>query len=452
MAAFDFGVPFQRAVLRLCMVDEAFAHKAMEYLECDHFTTELLGWVFKTMQRYWQMYSRRCTETPLREALRYEANAPSYLTEIEAIVQLGHVAEADYIKHELQEFCRRQVFAVAHREAARYYNDNQLDKAYDTMGRAQDRMHEIRFDDIDRQWYFEELSERYQKRQRDSFASERETFRTGIDPLDDITGGVQPGELWVVFAYAKRCKTTWLVNMGWLATYVDCAPTVHFVLEGKGSQTAARYDARFSRDLYADIKAGRMSATTYQWMQDEFVRRRGLLVIRTLNDWDVNVLHLQAELNELKARGFKPEMSVLDYMDLGRSRTRVESETQHQVNFARDYKRLLLQNDMAGWSAWQAQRPKDGAHDKEHVLTSSNVADAYAKVRIVDAYGSLNATDEEMRRGEMRVFFESHRDSPVNQVYRITNDLARMRMITSWARMDNSPTAVLPAPSEFADA
>jgi len=33
----------------------------------------------------------------------------------------------------------------------------------------------------------------------------------------------------------------------------------------------------------------------------------------------------------------------------------------------------------------------------------------------------------------MRVFFEGHRDNPINQLFAVTNDLSRMRMITSSA-------------------
>jgi len=444
--AFEFGTGFQRQVLRLCMIDEAFAQKAMEYLDVDHFTAEELGWVFKSMHAYHEQYSRRCTETPLREALRQESaeRAALYSGELDAIMALEQVPEAPYLKNELREFVRRQVFAVAHNQSAKLFNAGRTDEAYDVMGAAQDQIHKITFDTVDRQWFFEELGGRYSDRIRESLNADHEVFRTGLDPLDDATGGVQKGELWVVFAYAKRCKSTWLVNMGWSATYVDCAPTVHFQLEGKGAQIAAKYDARFSQELYSDVKAGRMSVPTFRWLQEDYLRRRQLLVIRTLNDWDVSVLHLQAELSELKAQGFTPEMCILDYMDLGRSRAKVDSETQQQMNFARDFKRLLLQNDMAGWSAWQAQRPKKGAHDIEHILSSSDVADAYAKVRIVDAYGSLNATDEEMRMGTMRFFMEAHRDSPVNQIYRIENDLARVRMVTSYEKLE--PTR------DFADA
>ena len=75
------------------------------------------------------------------------------------------------------------------------------------------------------------------------------------------------------------------------------------------------------------------------------------------------------------------------------------------------------------------------------------MADAYAKVRIVDAYGSLNATDEEMKQGRMRVFMEGHRDAPINQLYTIHNDLSRMTMITRVEGPADAVTVVTPPPA-----
>ena len=86
----------------------------------------------------------------------------------------------------------------------------------------------------------------------------------------------------------------------------------------------------------------------------------------------------------------------------------------------------------------QTQRPKPAAHTKEHVLTSADVADAYAKVRIVDAFGSLNMTDEEKVRGEMRVFWEAHRDSPITKCWSINNDLSKQRMVTAVVRSEDA--------------
>jgi len=438
VAAFPFDVSFQRAVIRLCMVDESFCARALPHVEASHFTNEALGWVWTSLSAYWQAYSMRLTDMPLRDAVRQLSpeRALRYSHEIELIIGLGDVAEADYIKHELRDFAQRAVFASAHEDAARLFNEGKQPQAYDVMARAQERIADINFDDVDRIWLFDELGDRQRERVRAAMDPNHGVVTTGIPLLDAATdGGVHPGEVWVVFAYAKRCKTTWLINQGFNATRVHHLPTVHFVLEGKGRQIAARYDACFSQELYSKVKQGSIDTQLYRALAQEYAQLRRLLVIRTLNDWDVTILDVDAELHYLRTQGFFPKFGILDYMDLGRMREggKGASETQHQVGFARDHKRLANKTDIGWWSAWQAQRPKIGAHEKEHVLTSSNVADAYAKVRIVDAFGSLNATDEEMQHGEMRVFFESHRDSPVNQLYTVTNDLSRMRMITSSA-------------------
>lgn len=433
-ASFTFDAPFQRSVLRLMMLDDAFCAKALQYIDKGHFTSESLGWIFKTLSDYWSSYHMRCTEMPLRDAVRRlnPQYASRYAHEVEAVIRCGNVPEREWVKAQLKDFCQQAVFAVAHQQSAQLFNDGKQREAYDVMARAQERIVDIDFDQADRIWLFDELEQRQQKRWREQIDPTTGVFTTGIPELDGLTdGGVHLSELWVVFAYAKRCKTTWLINQGFNATRVHRQPTVHFVLEGKGEQIAARYDSCFSQELYSRVKRGQIDAQLYQQLYEEYMTLRRLMVIRTLNSWDITILDLQAELQYLKSQGFDPNMAIVDYMDLGRARHRVDSEREHQVAFARDLKRLLNNEEMGGWSAWQAQRPKPGAHTREHVLNSGNVADAYAKVRIVDAYGSLNATDEEMDRGEMRYFQEGHRDAPVNKLWTITNDLARMRMITS---------------------
>lgn len=431
----EFDVPFQRAVLRLMMLDEAFALKAIEYLSPSFFTSEALGWIFKTHAAYFASYRRRMTEVPLREAVRVLPMDRQfrYAGEVEVLIQLGAVIEAEYITTQLGEFVKKNVFAEGHRAAADLFNAGKRDEAYDVMARAQDRIQQITFARVDRSWFFEEIGDRQHARALRLMDFGSQPRSTGIRELDALTdGGVKPSELWVVFAYAKRCKTTWLINQGFHSCRMHQIPTLHIALEGKLHQVEDRYDACFSGELYTAVKRGEISQHLYAEMLAEYQRLRSLLVIRTMNEWDITVADIKAEIEQLAAQGFHPGTLIIDYMDLLRSRNkRVDSETQHQVDAARDLKRLINDLEVAGWSAWQAQRPPKGAHEKEHVLSSSNVADAYAKVRIVDGWGSLNATDDEMARNEMRLFWEGHRDAMVGKVWVITNEIARMRMLTS---------------------
>nr|MCH9838703.1 hypothetical protein [bacterium] len=300
MTSFSFDVAFQRAIIRLSMIDEAFAVKAIDHVDRGHFTTQPLGWVWSVFERHWEEYRMRCTDIPLRDALRSVPadRSATYAAEVDAVVALGNVPEGAFVKAKLKDWCQRNVFAEAHQEAARLFNDKKEIDAYDVMAKAQDRIQQIDFDSVDRQWFFAGLTDRQRDRHRKTIDPNAGVFTTGVRQLDDTTdGGVHLGELWVVFAYAKRCKSLWLVNQGFHATRVHRRPTLHVVLEGHGSQIAARYDACFSQELYTNVKKGEISPQLFSAMHNEYAQLRGLLVIRTLNDWDVNVTHISAELD-----------------------------------------------------------------------------------------------------------------------------------------------------------
>lgn len=444
-----YGHAFQRAVLRLMCVDLAFCVRAMEYLAPEHFTSPAYGWVLKIISDYWQTYQSQPSDMIIREAARSlpRDKAPHYLQEIDAIAALGPVPEKDYVVSQLTDFCKRAVFAVSHQESARLFNAGKPDEAYDLMARAQEQIALIEFDKADRVWLFDELDDRQRARVRATFDPLRMVWSTGIPELDKLTdGGVHPTEIWALITYAKRGKTTFLVNQGFHAARLHRSPTAHFVFEGTSQQIAARYDARFSQELYSKVKRGEIDARVYRALQLEYQALRRLMVIRTVNDWDVNILTIQNELQYLKSQGFVPAKIIVDYCDLGRARERVDSEQQHQLYFTRDLKRFCNQNELACWTAFQAQKPKPGAHQKPHILTSGNVADCYAKCRIIDSWGSANMTDDEKERGEMRLFWEDHRDHPVGRMWSITNDFSRMTMATSV--IDHTPVET---GSEFAD-
>lgn len=447
MSEATFDISFQRSVLRLMVHDEPFAMRALEHLQPSFFSTESLGWLFRTFKAYWDLYHVRMGEVPLRTYLRKEQLDKQMLfgTDVEMVLMPGPVLEATFVKHELREFVRMSVFSEAHRHSAKFFNEGAYDKAYDVMAAAQERIGRVSFDGPKRSFFFEELPQRQDRRMREAMDLRYQPRITGIRELDQMTdGGVHEGELWVVFAYAKRCKTTWLLNQGVNATRIHRQPTLHLSLEGKHKQIEDKYDSCFGSELYTKVKQGLMDSKAYVNLQEEYTRLRRLLVVRSLTDWNLTIDHIVAELDELRTQeDFEPTSLILDYMDLGRSRERANSEMDHQVAFARDLKRLITIRELATWSAWQGQRPKKGGLLKEHVLMSGDVADAYAKVRIVDSYGSLNATEDEMAKGEMRVFWEGYRDAPVGKLFRITNDLKTNRMINSSELIPFDPSRVV---------
>lgn len=412
------------------MTDEGFNQRLIQYVIPGYFTTEPLGWIFKALQHYTSEYGLRCTEIPLRDMVRrlpQDAQA-RYAPEVERVIALGTVVEEVYVKSELRDFIQRSMFSRMHREASELYNIDKVSAAYDLTQNVMEEIRQVRFDDVDRTFFFEDLPQRQRRRQMQAMSSDSDTFTSGISLFDEaVGGGISTGELFDIIAYAKIGKTTWLVNMGWAACMISRVPVLHFNLEGRRELVENRYEARFSGDLYDKVKTGDMDEAKYRLMVDEYRYLRGLLVIRNINDWEVNAGHLKTELEELKVRGFVPKLIVVDYMDLMRARSGADTETQHQIAAAKDLKQLA-NTGYAIWTGSQAQRPRKNADMQEHVVKSQDIADAYAKIRICDGYGSLNATAEEQGRDEMRLYWENYRDGASTRYLRLHNDRNRMHL------------------------
>ena len=410
-------------MLRMCMTDEAFCHKVMQYVNQGYFTTRPMGWIFAAFKRYHEAYGIRCTDMPLREAARTD---PTYASEVEAVIEIGEVVESEYIKSQLEDFVRRNIFALAHVESQKLYNVQKHDAAYDQMCTAMDDLRLVTFDAPDRSFLFDSLEERTKKRYWRSLSPTDGTYPTGMVPVDDLMdGGPRVGELHLILGIAKAGKTTFLINRGAVTARITREPVLHINLEGTTQLVEDRYDSWFSQELYFNVRKGDINPKLYKEMQAEYVSLRKLMVIRTLNDWDVNILHIEAELKDLASMGIKPRKIIVDYADLMRSRNAAGSETEHQTNAMKDLKRLANRGYCI-WSGCQGQRPKEGSSEKEWILKSNQIADAYAKIRIADGYGSINASLAERERQVSRYFFEDWRDGPVGKLFLLENANDRM--------------------------
>jgi replicative DNA helicase len=439
MKQFTFGPDFQRSLLRLIMVDESFCHHVMRYVRPSFFTTRPHGWAFKQMQAYFEEYSRRMTEMPLRAAGQRE---PGYAHEVEAIIGLGgSIVEEDFIKAELAEFIRRNIFASAHERSQELYNAGQHIKAYDLMCESMDDLRMVTFEQPDRSWFFDSLPERMERRYDYKADPTAGVLPTGCEPMDDdMDGGPKIGELHLVIAPPKIGKTLWLIDKAFVNARLSRAKTLYYNLEGSTQLIEDRLDACFSTELYAAVRKGEIGASLYREMVEEYKELRGLVVIRTDNSWDVSILNITSELNDLKAeRGFVPQSIILDYQDLMRSRNGGSlSETQHQTDSMKDLKRLSTQGYCI-WTACASQRPKEGDEDTPHIIKASSIASAFDKVRVADGYGSLNSTRDEKAAGIWRYYFEEYRAAPMGKVYRLKNDAGRMRVGLTVERVKYEP-------------
>lgn len=435
---FPFDLLFQQTLLRLLCEDYVFGVRACAHLRPEYFEHEILGWMYSAIARYVDEYGAPPSVMVLHQMTKQLD--PSIVTLYSSVVEQVRQADlrdADWLKDQVLEFVRRNLFVRAFQEGRTLYNTGKQTQAYDFMMDQMSTIDRTTWDPIDRSFPLEELPQAMALRREKAILGD--AIPTGFPWLDHILGGgLHIGELGVWLAYAKVGKTTMLIQHGMAAIKV-MMPVLHVVLEGSRALIENRYHSGITGELYANVKAGQMSAQSYHAAMQEYEWMRGMLVIRSFVDkWDVNILDIDQELRDLKrSRGFDPKLIVVDYMDLmtGRDKKYYRNETESQRAAYRDGKRLAGRG-YALWTAAQAQRPKKEDHDTAAVLTSSSAADTYEKVRACDFWGSLNQTNAERSAAlkkdighyVMRVHAEMYRDNPAGLTLTMASDPDHMRI------------------------
>ncbi len=438
---FPFDVEFQKSLIKLICLDASFARAIQHYLKPEYFENEVLAWAFALSQRNYAQYG---SMPSLRLLLQHTRALdprvrPLYTATVEQIMQ-APVGDDAWLRDAVLEFVKRNIFVRAHHASRELFNSGKVSEGYDFMMEQMELIRKTTWEPIDRSNFFEELPSR--ESQRMQYDSGANTIPTGLGWLDSILqGGLSLGELGFWLAYPKIGKSSMLIKHGEACTRLSMKKAMHFVLEGSREQVEAKYDTAFSAELYREVKNGGIrDATKYQKLHKEYQFLKGLLVIRGFTDrWDYTVQDLDEELTDQKRKGWRPDMILLDYIDLlsGRGKN-YKSETEKQRAACRDVK-ALANRGYAIWTATQAQRPKQDQENVADLLYSSKVADCYDKVRVADFFGSLNATQLEKEDKQMRVFAELYRDAPANRHLLIRADFDRMIVREEGALLSRTP-------------
>ena len=437
---FPFGIDFQMALLKLLTLDTGFAAAAMPHIEARYFENEVLAWAYTYIGDYREAYNA----IPPISVISAEANKlDSTIREVYQAT-LARTAEADlgaedWLRDQTIDFLKRNIFVAAFLDSRDLYNSGEVQQAYDTMMARCDKLYNTAWTPPDREFLFDQLGQRVTRRM--STDPGAEAIVTGIHELDHLLGGgLSKGELGIWIAFPKRGKTTLLVNHGAQAVARGNHRVLHAVFEGSRHLVAARYDTIFAQAEYSKVKTGNIDQATFSRMQYDYALYSNKLILRGFTDhWSYSAADIFDEIKELKRiYNWVPDAVIVDYVDLLRGRGEgFRSEFDHQQAACRDLK-SLANRGFAVWTATQAQRPTKDIETDAKVLTSRNVADCYAKVRVADFIGSLNQTAEERKKHQMRLYAELYRDAEAGKTILVHADFGKMSIRTLRGQGDPS--------------
>lgn len=435
MSAPNFGLDFQKELVKLMLTDISFLTKCLNYLEDEFFSAGPMRWVFSCIKEHYRVYGKIPNTTIFSTEILNKV-APEdreiYIEFLKSLLTL-EVNNADYVKDQLKLFVKKNLFVRAFEESAILWNGKKVDEALELMGKTMHQINSLTFNPPDRSFFFEDYRNRQLQRITD--ASDQtiiRAFPTGILHLDEVfgpSGGLSRGEVGLIVGDTKSGKSIALNHMAFACSRIGGKVLV-LSLEGSRKLTEDRLDARFAEERYQNIKFGEYSShDVEERVYREYEMLKGNMVVRGFTDkWDYNVVDVDHELDELAAMGFKPDLVVVDYLDLlyPREFDPRENLYERQTRVAQDLHQLAVNRNMALWTASQAKRPTNKANDPNFVLRAMDMADCYGKARTVDMVLTLNFTDEERLRGVMRLYVDRYRDNEAGQVIPLQTDFRRM--------------------------
>jgi len=152
------------------------------------------------------------------------------------------------------------------------------------------------------------------------------------------------------------------------------------------------------------------------------------LVIKEFPTGLANINDIRSLLVQLhNYEDFIPDIILVDYLELLRPSRETLAEYQAQQRISEELRGLAVESGVLMWTATQTNR--QGRSVK--LITDSELADAYGKIRTCDFAISLNQTEEEFDDGQMRCYVMKSRNGKQRFVVPVSIDYSTLTMSES---------------------
>ncbi len=370
---FNMGKHYEERLVQALIVDNKFAEQMTEILNVDYFGLEHLREIAKILFGYYEKYrtfpSVGLLSTMLLDQKNSEVLREKYATYLDHIKKEPLNGDLEYIKENSLEFCRKRCVMLSLEKILEFaenrkYNEivPEIQKAL-LAGSEKDMGHS----------FLEDFEARMQRIAYKPIPTPWEL----INKL--IKGGLGGGKLGCICAVSGVGKSHALVEMGVAAAQAGFT-VAHYTFELSECDTGNRYDSRIANigiDNLIDHK--------------DFVLRKvqsvpGKIVIKSYPTKSASVATIRNHLHKLKMKGVVPDILIIDYADLMRSRRAYDQRRMEEESVYEELRGLAMELDIPIWTAAQANR---SGMDAE-VITLKEIAECFAKAMICDLFLTLN--------------------------------------------------------------
>ena len=372
----QYGTEFQIKAISSLLTHKEFLTNIHDIISEEYFEKGAHKWVIKEIVKYYDKYHT----TPSLEVLKVELQKIDndvLKISIKEELKQAYVSSDDdlkYVQEEFTNFCRNQQLKKALMSSVDLLKAGDFDGIRVLVDGAlkagQDKNvgHE----------YNKDIEERYRE-------NSRTVIPTPWDRINELLqGGLGNGDFGLIFGNPGGGKSWSLVALGGFAVRLGYN-VLHYTLELGEDYVGKRYDAFFTKVPVNKVNSFRDKI-------DEIVPQLpGQLIIKEFPTGRATVSTIESHINKCSGMGIKPDMVIIDYVDLLSSRRKNRERKDEIDDIYTSTKGLARQLDIPIWSVSQVNRA--GAQDK--IIEGDKAAGSYDKMMISDFAMSLSRKKED---------------------------------------------------------
>lgn len=421
----DFDEEFQSRILALLLRDTTFCRRTEGLIKPSYFENRAEGFLAQLAQLYFSKYKRSPSELHVINALIAGAKRTGRLRDDvaeEIDLMIGDVfttdiSSRDFIIDQVGEFARHQAIQQAVLDGFTFLERHDTARFEELMRKALDvkpHADSLPYD------YWEEIDSRTQYRTDVKTGKIKPNgISTGVKKLDQILyhKGWGRHELTVFMAGAKKGKSFSLWDFAKMQS-LQGRNVLGITLEVSKEILSARLDASVADTLIDEIDERILE------IHKSVSALKGSVGAFRLHEFPTGTFtanELDALIDFYKAQGLTFDCIVIDYLDIMAPNRWTNDDIANSKSIWVDVRAIAQREGVAILSATQTNRE---GH-KSVTSKAEHAAEDFNKIRIADLIISLNATEEELAKGEARLFFAASRNQKGEFSVRITRDLSR---------------------------
>ena len=420
---YDFSDNIQRGIIYLSKYSRDFYLQICSLVKSEYFEYPVHSNFFLSIKKYYEDYHDIPKDLHLLECIKDFKGSNEDLSDYDDELHRINTMDASCIGH--TEFFLDLIEKFAQKAAMKEAITNSISLLKDDrMGDIEVLVREAlsinRNVDLG-QAYFSDVMERFERSLQENSGNR---FPLVLDTLSaELDGGLSAKELAMVVAPPGVGKSLYLVNQG-VQALMQNKKVLYISLEMSEDKIAQRFDSVMTLIPQKKLKQSLgLLQKRLGIFNDKFPK--GQLMIKEFPTGLASINDVRSLLVQLhNYEDFIPDVILVDYLELLRPTREGLAEYQAQQRISEELRGIAVESNVLVWTATQTNR--QGRAVK--LITDSELADAYGKIRTCDYAISLNQSEEEFDDGQMRCYVMKSRNGKQRFVVPLSIDYSTLTM------------------------